>query len=107
MTDIAMKDYVDRRLDDLERRFTDRLSSADRALDKAESALREYKAVSNEWRSALADQSNRMATRVELETVNDQLQGVRREKANLDGRLLMVAIAGSVIINFILTHFVR
>lgn len=107
MSDIAMKDYVDRRLDDMERRFTDRLSASDRALDKAESALREYKTVSNEWRSALADQSGRMATRIELENLDGQLQGVRREKANLDGRLLMVAIAGSVIINFILTHFVK
>ncbi len=107
MTDIAMKDYVDRRIDDMERRFADRFTSADRALEKAETALREYKTVSNEWRAALADQSNRMATRVELDALDSTVEAVRRDKANLDGRLLVIAIGASAVINWLLMHFGR
>lgn len=102
MTDVALKEYLehlvrdlDKRIDqrflDTDRRYEQRAKAADQALDKAEQALREYKAGSNEWRDALKDANNRMATRTELTKLDDAVQDLRRAKANFDGRLLMLS----------------
>jgi len=91
MTDVALKEYLERRIEDADRRYEQRFAAAEVALNKAEFALRDYKAGSNEWRDALKDQAARMATRSELEKVDLQVQELRRARANLDGKLLMVA----------------
>ena len=97
VTDVSLRDYVERRLDDLEGRLSDRFISAERALEKAEASLQEYKTSSNEWRGALRDAAARMVSRAEHDVLSDQIQELRREKANLDGRLAIIAaLAGSV-----------
>jgi hypothetical protein len=121
MTDIALKEYFDQRLTDLERYINQRFADQDRlntqhfsaaslALDKAEMALREYKAGSNEWRDALKDANTRMATRTELDKLDDAVRELQRAKSNLDGRLLMLSGGVSVgvsIVLWALTRFLR
>jgi hypothetical protein len=121
MTDVALKEYLDRRIDDLDKRIDRRFLDMERQHDqrfaatevagtKADAALREYKTGSNEWRDALKDANNRMATRAELEKLDEVVQSLQRAKANLDGRL--VVLAGSVslavsVLLWALTHFVK
>lgn len=107
MTDVGLKEYVERLILENDRRYEQRFASADLALDKAERFLREYKASSNEWRDALKDQASRMATRDELQRLDAEVQELRRARANLDGRLFIVAGAASTVIAFIVSLLVR
>lgn len=47
-------------------RLEERSQATNRALDIAAEALKEYKAVSNEWRAALSDQRTLYITRSEV-----------------------------------------
>ena len=102
MTDVALKEYFDRRLEDLERRIQDRFMQGDSAVTKAERTMNERLNSMNEFRDALRDQANRMATRMELDKLEEDVQELRRVKANLDGRLVVlsggISLATSVII---------
>ncbi len=56
----------------------------------------------NEFREALKDQSSKMATRNELEKVEEAVNELRRAKANLDGRLVIVSGAISLVVTLAL-----
>ena len=96
--DVPLREHVDRMLAEMNHRYEDRFAANDRALQTAEQALREYKAGSNEWRDALKDANNRMATRLELDKVDIEVRELQRAKANLDGRIavLSAGISGAV-----------
>src|SRR3990167_5247176 len=98
MTDVALKEYLERLIVEHDRRYEQRFMAAELALTKSESALRDYKTGSNEWRDALKDQASRMTTRDELAKVEAEVQELRRARANLDGKLLILAavISGGV-----------
>jgi len=96
MTDVALKEYLERIIADADRRYEQRFDAAEVALGKAETQLRDYKVSSNEWRDALKDQSARLATRDELGKIDQAVQELQRAKANLDGRMYVVAGAAGV-----------
>lgn len=109
MTDVGIRDYLERRIDDLDKRVAERFLMNQDAVDKAEKTMNERLNSMNEFRDALRDQANRMATRVELEKLDEAVQELRRAKANLDGRLMtvgalvsaLVAIAVSLIVSLV------
>ena len=127
MTEVALREYLERLIHEADRRYEQRFAAMALALDKADVALREYKIVSNEWRDALKDVNNLMATRVELERVDrvvrdlrqttasrDELEKIdgavrdlQRAKANLDGRLLVLSGSVSVLVSVLLWAFTR
>lgn len=107
MTDITLRDYIERIVHDLDRRYEQRFQQNDVALGKAESALREYKTGSNEWRDALKDANNRMATRDELAKLDDAVQTLQRARANLDGRLVILSGGVSIVVSILLWAFIR
>jgi CHASE3 domain sensor protein len=110
MTDVALKEYLERRLDDLARRLDDRTAQNDVAVAKAERMMNDRLNSMNEFRDALRDQANRMATRVEVERLDQTVQELQRARANLDGRLLVVSAGISIavsIVLWLLTRFVR
>ncbi len=113
MSDVALKEYlercileldrrVDQRLIDTDRNYQQHFAAAEEALRKADAALREYKAGSNEWRDALKDQAARLATREELGKVDDAVQELQRAKANVDGRNVVISSGLSVAIMLLL-----
>ena len=91
MTDIALKEYFERRLDDFDRRVQDRFLASESAVSKAEHTMNERLNSMNEFRDALRDQANRMATRLEVEKLEEQVAELRRAKSNLDGRLVILS----------------
>ncbi len=110
MSDVALKEYFDRRLDDLDRRLTDRFGLSDSAVSKAERTMNERLNSMNEFRDALRDQANRMATRAELDKVDSAVQALQQAKANLDGRLVMLSGGISIVVSllsWVLMRFVR
>ena len=98
---VSWQEYVDQRFADFDRRIVERFTLSDAAVDKAEQKMNERLNAMNEFRDALKDQANRMATRVELETVSDQVDEMRRGKANFDGRLAVVSAGISLIMSII------
>jgi chromosome segregation ATPase len=101
VTDVALREYLERLIHETDRRYSERFAASDIALSKAETALREYKAGSNEWRDALKDANHRMATRAEVEKLDQQVQGLQRSRANLDGRIMTVSAIVSVIVGLL------
>jgi len=110
VTDVALKEYFERRIDDLEkhvfrriddmdRRYAQWLDLNDEAINKAEQTMNARLNAMNEFREALKDQANRMATRVELQSMADQVEELRRNRANLDGRLAVVSGGVSLVIS--------
>lgn len=107
MTDVALRDYLERLITEVDRRYEQRFASNDLALRKAEDALREYKAISNEWRDAMKDTNNRMATTLDLDKLDDAVQELQRARANLDGRLMILSGSVSILVSVILWALVR
>ena len=102
MTDVALKEYLDQRLDDFRIQVLDRFRLADDAVAKAERTMNERLNSMNEFRDALRDQSNRMATRSEVEKIDEAVRDLQRAKANLDGRLLVLSGSLSLTISIVL-----
>lgn len=104
LNDVTLKEYLDRRIDDLRISMLDRFRMSDEAVAKAERAMNERLNAMNEFRDALRDQANRMATRLELDKVDEAVQELRRSKANLDGRLIV--ITGSISLGVTITLWI-
>lgn len=102
MSDITIKDYIERRFDEVEKRYDQRFTDLHRAIDKAEHALSLRLAGMNEFREALKDQANRMATISDLEKVDQAVRHLQNAKANLDGRLLGIVATVSAIVSFLI-----
>ena len=96
MTDVALKEYLDRRIDDLKVAIADRFMLNDGAIAKAERTMNERLNSMNEFRDALKDQASRMATRAEVERLDLTVQELQRSRANLDGRLVVFTAGVSV-----------
>jgi hypothetical protein len=97
---VSVRDYFERRLEDLDRRFVQQHEATQRALDKAEQALGRRLDGMNEFRDALKDQSNRMATQEQLDRVRDRV--IEQEK-----RAAVVAAVWSIIVSVIVGVLVR
>jgi hypothetical protein len=91
MSDVALQVYLERLISEADKRYTERFRLADEAVAKAERTMNERLNSMNEFREALKDQSNKMATRLELDTIGNQVEELRRDKSNLDGRLAVVS----------------
>jgi hypothetical protein len=110
VTDVALRDYLERRLEDLDRRLSDRFLLSDSAVAKAERTMNERLNSMNEFRDALKDQANRMATRVELERLETIVSDLQQAKANLEGRLVVFSAGTSMVVSgaiWLLTRLVK
>ena len=114
MTDVALRDYIDQRLGDFDRRVSDRFMLNDVAIREAKDGINARLAGMNEFRDALKDQTNRMATRLELEKLTGDVEDLRRTKANFEGRMIVIATLASFAMSLIvgigmwaLNHFTR
>lgn len=65
--EISIREYFERVLAERDARYMQMFTSANEAVDKAESALREYKALANEFRGTLKDQAVNFMPRTEAE----------------------------------------
>jgi hypothetical protein len=63
MTDVPIRDYVDRAVDFLQAEIDRREASRTRAVEKAEEDINRRLSAMNEFRAAMADQAGRMVTR--------------------------------------------
>lgn len=91
MTDVALRDHLEAMIREMDRRYEQRFLASEHAVMKSENSMNVRLTSMNEFRDALNDQAGRMATRAELERVDQEVQDLRRAKANLDGRLLALA----------------
>lgn len=64
---VSLREYFERVLAEREERYMQMFRSAGEAVDKAELALREYKALANEFRGTLKDQAVNFMPRTEAE----------------------------------------
>lgn len=117
MTDVPLRDYIESRLRDQERRWLDRFESIQRAVDRAAEQLDHRLHGLNEFKEAMGDLTNRMATKedlaalssivrdlqlntpdnAELEALKEIVKNLQLAKSNLDGRIAVVgALAGAV-----------
>ena len=112
MSEVPLKEHLERliieldkrtdsHLVEVEKRLLQRFELVDIAVNKAEGALLLRLKGMNEFREALKDQASQMATRVELARLEEDVQELRREKANLDGRLAIIAGVVSLIVGLV------
>jgi SMC interacting uncharacterized protein involved in chromosome segregation len=117
MTDVSLREHLERQIADLARRIDQRFAATEQAVMKAEQMMNERLAGMNEFRDALRDQSHQfaaradvtrteqqinlmqqqMATRIEMEKLDGQINELQRARANLDGRLLVLAGGLSIV----------
>lgn len=107
MSNVPLQDYIDRRLEDLERRVTERFALQSALLQASEVALRERLHGMNEIREAMKDQSNRMATRHEMERLDQIVRELQKARANLDGRIVATGGLGGVMVACLLWALTR
>lgn len=113
MSEVALKEHLERLLSELDRRIDQRFIDCaskheqrfclnDAAIAKAERSISQRLDSMNEFREALKDQSSRMATRVELLALSELVQELRRDKANFDGRLVVISGSISTVVGILL-----
>ena len=95
---VPLKEYLDRRIDDLATRVFERFTLNDDAIGEARRGVNDRLNAMNEFRDALRDQASRMATRIELSRLDEEVQAVRRNESNRDGRqaVLSLLVSGAV-----------
>lgn len=105
MTDVALRDHLERMIHEMDRRIDQRFGANEEAVRKAETTMSARLAGMNEFRDALKDQASRMATRDELMRVDIAVQELQRAKANLEGRLIMLSGGISMAVSIVLWMF--
>ena len=101
MTDVALRDYLERLIHEADRRYEQRFAASEQAVLKAERTMSSRLDSMNEFRDALKDQAARMATRVEVDRIDESVQALQRDKANLDGRLVVLSAGTSIVVSAI------
>ncbi len=93
-TAVALRDYMDARLDAMDKAIALQFRSNEIAIAKAESAVDYRLAGLNEFRQSLADQSKAFVTRNELEALRDahdaQIRALSRQVYLLVGAIAAV-----------------
>lgn len=88
---VTWKEYVDQRF-----------AAADEAVAKAERTMNDRLNSMNEFRAALKDQSAMMATRSDVEKIDQAVRELQRAKANLDGRMVFLTGGISIVTTFVM-----
>lgn len=81
MTDVALKEFLERRIDDLAERMTQRFVLADYAIAKAEQSMEKRLDGMNEFRNALTDQATKMASRESVDSLRDAMNQMDKRVA--------------------------
>jgi ribosome-associated translation inhibitor RaiA len=66
-SEISLREYIEARLDSLEKHFDSRFEAAQTAIDKAETTMNDRLGGMNEFRDTLRDQASRFATLLQLD----------------------------------------
>jgi hypothetical protein len=104
---VSLKEYIDRRVDDLGQRMVDRFVLNATAVAKAELTMNDRLNSMNEFREALKDAQARMATRAEMDKIDLAVRELQQAKANFDGRLVVFSGGISVVTSLILWGLTR
>jgi exonuclease VII small subunit len=102
MSEVALREHLEAMMREADRRYEQRFAASEEAVRKAERGMSVRLDSMNEFREALRDQANRMATRDELKNLSEVVQELQRAKANLDGRLVVLSAAVSLIVTITL-----
>jgi len=102
---VTIREYFEIQFDELDKRVSQHFNLNDKAIEKAERAIDERLGKMNEMRGALEDLGRKMASRESLDSLERVVNEIRREKANLDGRLLIIVIGANLILNWFISHF--
>lgn len=78
---VSLRDFLESKVLELEKRLEQQRISTERALDKAEQALGRRLDAMNEFRDALKDQAARMATQEQLDRVRDRVIEIEKRTA--------------------------
>jgi hypothetical protein len=103
MTEPTLREYIDMRFEEMDKRFTNRFEAQETAIGKAEAALSERLNTMNEFRATISDQAKHFITRPEHDKLDNDVRTLQREKANLDGRISITVIAVSTIVSFVMS----
>jgi hypothetical protein len=70
---VPLKEYFERILEERDKRYQDAIAAQEKAVDKAEVALKEFKVQANEFRGTLKDQSAEFMRKSEADARFDTL----------------------------------
>jgi len=86
---VSLKEHFEHRLDEMDKKLSDRTVSIERAVDKAEQALKERLAGMNELRETMRDQAANLATREQVAltagAIEERLRAIENWSSNIQG----------------------
>jgi len=92
VTDVALRDHLERLIEEMDCRWAQRFEATQTALNKAELALGKRLDGMNEFRDTLRDQAARFVTldvmNTRLEAILTRLVSLEKSRDQLDGRIL-------------------
>ena len=95
---VSLKYHLERRLEDLDARWSARFADAQQAVTKAETTINARLEGMNEFRAALKDQTAMLASRESVERLVDDINELKRAGAKLDARIAAyVAMVSAVV----------
>jgi predicted transcriptional regulator len=105
MSDVPLKEYLEKRLDEMSCRIKQRFEEVDANVAKAEQQLNHRLEGMNEFRESLRDQSSRFMTRMEYEYahkgLDEKVRAMELAKATLEGRAATVSVLISVVVSVV------
>ena len=107
--DVAMQEYVNAHIANLQREMEIRFDALQRAVDKADAEMSLYKQGANEWRAALRDQSSTFITRTQVEDkiapLTAAVHAMESRMSNYDGRTIMLGAGLAVFLGLLTLAF--
>ena len=99
MSDVSQKEYFDRVIHDLDRRYEQRFEAQNLAIRKAEAAIDERLRGMNEFRRAMDDMTRTFTPLAAYQKLDDAVNDLQRAKANLDGRMAVISFIVSALVS--------
>lgn len=95
-TAVSLRDYLEIRIEEQDRRVEQAQQSARAAVEKAEAAIGERLILLNEFRAQSADQASKYITRPELDALMQRITQLEQSRDRVYGGILIVALIGVV-----------
>jgi hypothetical protein len=92
--DVPLKEYVDLRIEEQDRRVEQAQESARAAINKSEDAISERLALLNEFREQSADRDANFARVDQLDAVNARVATLESSRDRIYGAILLIGLIG-------------
>ena len=105
-TKVSLREYIEAQIKWVDRYFLNQIATVDSNVTKAAQSIDKRLESMNEFRNTLRDQSCTFITRTEYEIISERVKTLELNKANMDGKTLVICGMISFVMSLIVAGLV-